>query len=69
MESVGLMDILLCLSIRGICDYIDSYKDKVWQRYTTVTAAVYARELFEMLSVIGSYTSIVFMADSCKNTY
>ncbi|CAG8106371.1 unnamed protein product [Penicillium salamii] len=64
MESAGLMDILPCLPIRGICDYTDSHKDKAWQRYTTATAAAYARELLEMLPVTGSHTSIVSTADS-----
>ncbi|KAJ5466519.1 hypothetical protein N7530_010306 [Penicillium desertorum] len=31
MESVGLMDILPCLPIRGICDSSDSHKNKEWK--------------------------------------
>ncbi|KAJ4268431.1 hypothetical protein NW762_002494 [Fusarium torreyae] len=44
MEAAGLMDILSCLPIRGICDYSDSHKSKEWQRYAAATAAAYARE-------------------------
>lgn len=47
MEAAGLMDILPCLPIRGICDYSDSHKAKEWQRYAAGTAAAYARELLE----------------------
>ncbi|KAK6525990.1 hypothetical protein TWF281_011033 [Arthrobotrys megalospora] len=49
MEAAGLMDILPCLPIRGICDYSDSHKNKEWQRYAAGTAAAYARELLELL--------------------
>ncbi|GFF44915.1 hypothetical protein IFM58399_07413 [Aspergillus lentulus] len=51
MEAAGLMDILPCLPIRGICDYSDSHKSKEWQRYAAATAAAYARELLEDLPV------------------
>ncbi|KAH7160550.1 nucleoside phosphorylase domain-containing protein, partial [Dactylonectria estremocensis] len=49
MEAAGLMDILPCLPIRGICDYSDSHKNKHWQRYAAATAAAYARELLLVL--------------------
>ncbi|KAI8711063.1 PNP-UDP-1 domain-containing protein [Fusarium sp. LHS14.1] len=51
MEAAGLMDILPCLPIRGICDYSDSHKNKEWQRYAAATAATYARELLGVLPV------------------
>ncbi|KAJ0415332.1 hypothetical protein BJY00DRAFT_327145 [Aspergillus carlsbadensis] len=44
MEAAGLMDILPCLPIRGICDYSDSHKNKEWQRCAAGHAAAYARE-------------------------
>ncbi|KAF5019023.1 hypothetical protein F66182_8973 [Fusarium sp. NRRL 66182] len=50
METAGLMDILPCLPIRGICDYSDSHKTKDWQRYAAATAAAYAREFLEVLA-------------------
>ncbi|KLO99736.1 Uncharacterized protein LW94_1220 [Fusarium fujikuroi] len=49
MEASGLMDILPCLPIRGICDYSDSHKSKDWQKYAAATAAAYAREFLEAL--------------------
>ncbi|KAJ4131383.1 hypothetical protein NW754_007759 [Fusarium falciforme] len=54
MEAAGLMDVLPCLPIRGICDYSDSHKSKEWQRYAAATAAAYARELLEGLPVAGA---------------
>lgn len=45
MEAAGLMDHFPCLVIRGICDYSDSHKNKIWQGYAALTAAAYAKEL------------------------
>ncbi|KUL83288.1 hypothetical protein ZTR_09137 [Talaromyces verruculosus] len=45
MEAAGLMDSFPCLVVRGICDYADSHKNKVWQSYAAATAAAYAKEL------------------------
>lgn len=39
------MDTFPCLVIRGICDYADSHKNKIWQPYAALTAALYAKEL------------------------
>lgn len=50
MEAAGLMNILPCLPIRGICDYSDSHKNNEWQRYAAATAAAYARELLTVLA-------------------
>jgi nucleoside phosphorylase len=45
MEAAGLMNNFKCLVIRGICDYVDSHKNKIWQPYTAATAAAFARVL------------------------
>ncbi|KAF2224802.1 hypothetical protein BDZ85DRAFT_84589 [Elsinoe ampelina] len=45
MEAAGLMDIFPCIVIRGICDYCDTHKNKLWQGYAAMAAAGYAREL------------------------
>jgi nucleoside phosphorylase len=43
MEAAGLMNNFPCLVIRGICDYADSHKNKIWQPYAAATAAAFAR--------------------------
>ncbi|PYI13145.1 hypothetical protein BO99DRAFT_486042 [Aspergillus violaceofuscus CBS 115571] len=53
MEAAGLMDSFPCLVIRGICDYADSHKNKVWQPYAAATAACYAKELLHVISGQG----------------
>ncbi|KAF5658363.1 G-protein beta WD-40 repeat-containing protein [Fusarium heterosporum] len=50
MEAAGLQD-FPCLVIRGISDYADSHKNKIWQDYAAATAAAFAKEL---LSVVPS---------------
>ncbi|KAI6779949.1 Ankyrin-1 [Emericellopsis cladophorae] len=56
MEAAGLMDVLACLPIRGICDYSDSHKSKEWQRYAAANAAAYARCLLQNLTAIEMKT-------------
>jgi nucleoside phosphorylase len=68
MEAAGLMDNFRCLVIRGICDYADSHKNKIWQPYAAATAAAFARELLgfvekqEVVNMSCEYTiSIGYM--------
>jgi nucleoside phosphorylase len=56
MEAAGVMDAIPCLVIRGIADYADSHKNKLWQGYAAATAAAYARELLSVLSAVGVHT-------------
>ncbi|PLB43287.1 hypothetical protein P170DRAFT_419177 [Aspergillus steynii IBT 23096] len=49
MEAAGLMDDFECLVIRGICDYSDSHKNKIWQPYAAASAAAYVKALLEVL--------------------
>ncbi|CAI0655321.1 unnamed protein product, partial [Colletotrichum noveboracense] len=48
MEAAGLQD-FPCLVIRGICDYSDSHKNKMWQEYAAATAAAFAKELLSFI--------------------
>ncbi|RDW79286.1 uncharacterized protein DSM5745_06138 [Aspergillus mulundensis] len=50
MEAAGIVDVFPCLVIRGICDYSDSHKTKLWQGYAATTAAAYAKELLSVIS-------------------
>lgn len=50
MEAAGLMSDFPCLVIRGICDYSDSHKNKIWQRYAAAAAAAFAKELLHFIS-------------------
>ncbi|KAL4761002.1 uncharacterized protein BDW70DRAFT_160156 [Aspergillus foveolatus] len=50
MEAAGIVDVFPCLVVRGICDYSDSHKNKIWQGYAAATAAAYAKELLGVIS-------------------
>ncbi|CAI7615413.1 unnamed protein product, partial [Penicillium pancosmium] len=64
MEAAGVMDMLPCLPVRGICDYSDSHKNKEWQRYAAATAAAYARELIEEIPVIESPANKILISNT-----
>ena len=49
MEAAGLMDSFPCLVIRGICNYVDSHKNKRWQPYAAAVAAAYMKELLSLI--------------------
>ncbi|KAF4472231.1 Pfs NACHT and Ankyrin domain [Fusarium albosuccineum] len=66
MEAAGLMDILPCLPIRGICDYADSHKNKEWQRYAAATAAAYAKEFLSVLPVTQVCAQATYVPSSCE---
>ncbi|RYP32296.1 hypothetical protein DL767_005271 [Monosporascus sp. MG133] len=62
MEAAGIMKIVPCLVIRGICDYADTHKNKLWQEYAAATAAAYAKFF---LSFVGNSKDLESMpADS-----
>lgn len=50
MEAAGVINIFQCLVIRGICDYADSSKNKLWQEYAAATAAAYAKLLLSVVA-------------------
>ncbi|VUC21709.1 unnamed protein product [Clonostachys rosea] len=39
MEGAGVWDSFPCVVIKGACDYADSHKTKIWQRYAAASAA------------------------------
>lgn len=49
MEGAGVADSLCCLIIKGICDYADSHKNKMWQEYAAATAASCCKAFLEIL--------------------
>ncbi|KAK6525843.1 hypothetical protein TWF281_010887 [Arthrobotrys megalospora] len=49
MEAAGLLHNFPCIVIRGICDYADSHKNKVWQEHAAAVAAAFAKELLEYI--------------------
>jgi nucleoside phosphorylase len=49
MEGAGAWDEVPCIIVKGICDYADSHKNKLWQPFAAATAASV------MKAVLGRY--------------
>jgi nucleoside phosphorylase len=47
MEGAGVWDNIPCIIIKGVCDYADSHKSKVWQKYAAATGASVAKAFLE----------------------
>lgn len=45
MEAAGMWDHVPCLVVKGVCDYADSHKNKMWQHYAAATAASVAKAM------------------------
>ncbi|KAF3385173.1 Nephrocystin-3 [Penicillium rolfsii] len=58
MEAAGLMNDFPCLVVRGICDYADSHKNKVWQGYAAAVAAAYAKELLLIVPTDKTHSTL-----------
>ncbi|KAK2612994.1 hypothetical protein QQS21_000923 [Conoideocrella luteorostrata] len=49
MEGAGAWDEVPCIVVKGICDYADSHKNKIWQDFAAATAASVAK------AILGRY--------------
>ncbi|KAL4788950.1 nucleoside phosphorylase domain-containing protein [Aspergillus venezuelensis] len=47
MEGAGVWDHIPCIIIKGVCDYADSHKKKLWQAYAAATGASAAKAFLE----------------------
>ena len=47
MEGAGVWDIFPCIIIKGVCDYADSHKNKIWQAYAAATGSCAAKTFLE----------------------
>ncbi|KAL4734793.1 hypothetical protein BDV11DRAFT_212465 [Aspergillus similis] len=47
MEGAGAWDNVPCIIIKGVCDYADSHKSKLWQAYAAATGASTAKSFLE----------------------
>ncbi|KAL4965263.1 purine and uridine phosphorylase [Aspergillus stella-maris] len=47
MEGAGVWDNIPCIIIKGVCDYADSHKNKLWQAYAAATGASVAKAFLQ----------------------
>ncbi|KAK2605925.1 hypothetical protein QQS21_003651 [Conoideocrella luteorostrata] len=50
MEAAGTMNRIPVGVIRGVCDYGDGHKEKIWQPYAAAMAAAYAKAILARIS-------------------
>jgi nucleoside phosphorylase len=48
MEGAGIWDEIPCIVIKGVCDYADSHKNKIWQSFAAAMAASAAKALLRL---------------------
>jgi nucleoside phosphorylase len=58
MEAAGVMNILQCLVVRGICDYTDSHKIKRWQPFAAAAAAACAKEILSFVPAPSQHNGL-----------
>ncbi|RYP58420.1 hypothetical protein DL769_008959 [Monosporascus sp. CRB-8-3] len=69
MEAAGIMKIVPCLVIRGICDYADSHKNKLWQEYAAATAAAYAKFFLSFVRNSNDLESMPADSETVKSNH
>ncbi|KAL6701543.1 hypothetical protein J3F84DRAFT_11129 [Trichoderma pleuroticola] len=52
MEGAGLWDECPCIVIKGICDYSDSHKNKIWQPFAAATAAATVKAMLARYTIV-----------------
>lgn len=61
MEGAGVWDSFPCVVIKGVCDYADSHKTKIWQRYAAASAAAATKAfLYQWTSAVKIHDGHVF---------
>jgi nucleoside phosphorylase len=56
MEGAGVWDSFPTIIIKGVCDYADSHKNKMWQEYAAATAASCMKRFLKEWSVVDRAT-------------
>lgn len=51
-EAAGLMNDFPCIVIRGVSDYCDSHKNKIWYPYAALAAAAYTKEFLNTVPIV-----------------
>ncbi|CAG8191861.1 unnamed protein product [Penicillium salamii] len=57
-EATELRDAAPHLVIRGICDYADSHRSKIWHAYAAAAAAAYAKEILTFMPIVSKTTPL-----------
>ncbi|KAJ5623448.1 hypothetical protein N7490_012053 [Penicillium lividum] len=55
MEGAGIAGIMPFLVIKGVCDYADSHKNKIWQKHSAGAAASCMKSMLEQWAVMDQF--------------
>jgi nucleoside phosphorylase len=67
MEGAGVCDELPCIVVKGICDYADSHKSKVWQPFAAATAAAALKAILRKYTLDDGTESAVDQSKMIKH--
>ncbi|KAI9686992.1 MAG: hypothetical protein M1822_002745 [Bathelium mastoideum] len=66
MEAAGLWDNVPVLDIRGICDYADTRKKKVWQRHAAVMVIAFVEASLQQWRVVEHNSEPAYVEETTK---
>jgi nucleoside phosphorylase len=67
MEGAGLWDEIPTVVIKGICDYSDSHKNKLWQPYAAATAASVTKAVIQRYSLNDDIETALIPLGKCPD--
>ncbi|EHK17779.1 uncharacterized protein TRIVIDRAFT_214185 [Trichoderma virens Gv29-8] len=50
MEGAGIWEEVPCIIVKGVCDYADCHKNKIWQDFAAATAASAVKAVLELFT-------------------
>ncbi|GLA01979.1 hypothetical protein AnigIFM60653_001272 [Aspergillus niger] len=68
MEGAGVCSFFPSLVIKGVCDYADSHKNKLWQDYAAATAASCTKAFLQHWATNAMSTTVNTAAGSCRSS-
>lgn len=66
MEGAGVWDLIPTIILKSVCDYADSHKNKIWQRYAAIAAATCCKALLNRWSFTYELARPVILDDVPK---
>jgi nucleoside phosphorylase len=64
MEGAGLSNELPCIVVKGVCDYADSHKNKMWQSFAAATSASATKALLERYTQTDQPADSILRSDT-----
>ncbi|EHA23786.1 hypothetical protein ASPNIDRAFT_181107, partial [Aspergillus niger ATCC 1015] len=68
IEGTGVCSFFPSLVIKGVCDYADSHKNKLWQDYAAATAASCTKAFLQHWATDAMSTTVNTAAGSCRSS-